>query len=152
MPAYHHVTLVQPGRMAYLAGQCPLDAAGAPIGAGDVLAQARQVAATAATALPAVGTGPDAVVRSVVYVVSTEQPVLSAVWDEFPASPIAAAFTTASTRPASPISATPAISSSPHLLTPGRPAAVGVPLPEEPPSVVDGLVGAGPEVAADRGG
>jgi enamine deaminase RidA (YjgF/YER057c/UK114 family) len=36
-------------------------------------------------------------VRSIVYVVSAESPVLAAVWDRLTASPLAPAFTSAST-------------------------------------------------------
>jgi enamine deaminase RidA (YjgF/YER057c/UK114 family) len=35
-PGYHHVTVVESGRLAFLAGQCPLDAFGALVGAGDI--------------------------------------------------------------------------------------------------------------------
>lgn len=96
-PGYHHITVVESGRTAYLAGQCPLDEAGKVVGPGDHQAQARQVAANALAALAAVGAGPDDVVRSVIYVVSDEQPLLGAVWDTLTASPLGAAFSTAST-------------------------------------------------------
>jgi enamine deaminase RidA (YjgF/YER057c/UK114 family) len=96
-PGYHHITVVETGRTAYLAGQCPLDAAGALVGPGDPEAQAVQVAANALTALRAVGAEPRDVVRSVIYVVSDEREVLSAVWDTLNASPLGDAFTTAST-------------------------------------------------------
>jgi len=69
-PGYHHVTVVEAGRLAFLAGQCPLDAFGALVGAGDIDLQIDQVAANAAAVLAAVGARPDQVVRSVVYVVS----------------------------------------------------------------------------------
>lgn len=96
-PGYHHITVVEAGRTAYLAGQCPLDAEGAIVGRGDYPAQARQVAANALTALTAVGAEPADVVRSVIYVKSDERAVLGAVWDALNASPLGAAFSTAST-------------------------------------------------------
>jgi enamine deaminase RidA (YjgF/YER057c/UK114 family) len=96
-PGYHHITVVTAGRTAYLAGQCPLDADGRLVGEGDHRAQAGQVAANALTALAAAGAGPQDVVRSVIYVVSDEQPVLSAVWEALNASPLGPAFGTAST-------------------------------------------------------
>lgn len=96
-PGYHHVTVVNAGRLAFLAGQCPLDRSGTVVGADDYDAQVDQVAANAMTALAAVGATPDHVVRSIVYVVSTERVVLSAVWQRFTDSPLAPAFTTAST-------------------------------------------------------
>ena len=54
-PGYHHVTVVEAGRLAFLAGQCPLDALGALVGAGDIDLQIDQVAANAAAVLAAVG-------------------------------------------------------------------------------------------------
>ena len=96
-PGYHHVTIVEPGRTAHLAGQCPLDASGALVGTDDPLRQADQVAANALVALAAVGAAPRDVVRSVVYVASTDRAVLSAVWHRLNTGPIAEAFTTAST-------------------------------------------------------
>jgi len=96
-PGYHHVTVVSAGRTAYLAGQCPLGPDGVLAGAGDFDAQVDQVAANTVAALAAVGAGPERVVRTVIYVVSGEQAVLSRVWDRFQASPLAPAFTTAST-------------------------------------------------------
>ena len=96
-PGYHHVTIVEVGRTAHLAGQCPLDASGALVGADDPLAQADQVAANALVALAAVGAVPQDVVRSVVYVASADRAVLSAVWHRLNTGPVAEAFTTAST-------------------------------------------------------
>ncbi|WP_218012408.1 RidA family protein [Micromonospora sp. WMMA1996] len=51
----------------------------------------------ALAALRSVGAGPEHVVRTVIYVVSADQAVLAQVWRRFLASPLAAAFTTAST-------------------------------------------------------
>ena len=96
-PGYHHVTVVECRRLAFLAGQCPLDRAGTVVGIDDVAAQVDQVAANALTALAAVGAGPEHVVRSVIYVASDDNAVLSAVWRRFNESVIAPAFTTAST-------------------------------------------------------
>ena len=96
-PGYHHVTVVEAGRLAFLAGQCPLDVAGALVGAGDVDRQLDQVAANAATALAAVGARPDQVVRSVIYVVTDDHAILAAAWSRLCASVIGPAFTSAST-------------------------------------------------------
>ncbi|MEH1128202.1 RidA family protein [Micromonospora sp. CPCC 206061] len=96
-PGYHHVTVVSAGRTAYLAGQCPLDADGTIVGLGDYAAQVDQVVANTVAALAAVDAEPEHVVRTVIYVVSPRQEVLSAVWDRFLVSPLAPAFTTAST-------------------------------------------------------
>jgi enamine deaminase RidA (YjgF/YER057c/UK114 family) len=96
-PGYHHITVVESGRTAFLAGQCPLDHTGALVGPGDLDAQIDQVAANALTALSAVGAQPQHVVRSVIYVLSDDTAVLSAAWNRLIHSPIGAAFTTAST-------------------------------------------------------
>ena len=96
-PGYHHVTVAALGRVAFLAGQCPLDAAGIVVGVGDLDAQVDQVAANSLIALSAIGAEPDDVVRSVVYVLTTEQAILASAWRRFNESPLAGAFTTAST-------------------------------------------------------
>jgi enamine deaminase RidA (YjgF/YER057c/UK114 family) len=94
---YHHITVVESGRTAYLAGQCPLDRNGVLTGHDDLDAQIDQVVANALTALAAVGAGPAQVVRSVIYVVSAETRTLATAWKRLTASALAPAFTTAST-------------------------------------------------------
>lgn len=96
-PGYHHVTIVESGRTAYLAGQCPLDESGTLVGPGDLLAQTDRVVANALAALSAAGAAPSDVVRSVIYVASAERADLSAVWQRLNDGPLAQAFTTAST-------------------------------------------------------
>ncbi|WP_027943485.1 RidA family protein [Amycolatopsis taiwanensis] len=96
-PGYHHVTIVESGRTAYLAGQCPLDASGRLVGPGDLTAQIDQVVSNALAALAAAGAEPTDVVRSVIYVVSNDQKVLAETWQRLTGSAIGPAFTTAST-------------------------------------------------------
>ncbi|MFC9397474.1 MULTISPECIES: RidA family protein [unclassified Streptomyces] len=96
-PGYHHITVVEAGRTAFLAGQCPLDRSGELVGPGDLDAQIDQVAANAVAALNAVGARPDHVVRSVIYVVSDDAAVLGAAWWRLTESVVGPAFTTAST-------------------------------------------------------
>jgi enamine deaminase RidA (YjgF/YER057c/UK114 family) len=96
-PGYHHVTIVEAGRTAHLAGQCPLDPSGNLAGARDLDAQIDQVVANSCAALAAAGAGPEDVVRSVIYVVSDEQRVLAAAWTRLNDSALAPAFSTAST-------------------------------------------------------
>jgi enamine deaminase RidA (YjgF/YER057c/UK114 family) len=96
-PGYPHVTIVEAGRLAFLAGQCPLDPDGALVGEGDVLAQADQVAANALAVLEAAGAKPDDVVRSVIYVVSDDNKVLAEVWRRLNDTALGPAFGTAST-------------------------------------------------------
>jgi enamine deaminase RidA (YjgF/YER057c/UK114 family) len=95
-PGYHHVTVVSAGHTAYLAGQCPLDGTGAVVGGG-YDEQIDQVVTNSLVALAAVAATPEQVVRSVIYVVSADRAVLAAAWARFRSSPLAAAFTTAST-------------------------------------------------------
>ena len=94
---YSHVTLVDAGRLAVLAGQCPLDRNGSLVGRDDLLDQVDQIVANATQALTAAGTSADRVIRSVIYVVSDDPDVLASVWDRLTASTIGEAFTTAST-------------------------------------------------------
>lgn len=96
-PGYHHVTVVEAGRTAYLAGQCPLDEDGNLVGPGNYAAQADQVAVNAMIALDAVGATPGRVVRAVIYVVSESREDLSLVWEVFTGSMLGPAFTSAST-------------------------------------------------------
>ena len=99
---YHHVTIVETGRTAYLAGQCPVTTDGSVVATNGELAdrldaQVDQVAANALIALETAGASPDQVVRSVIYVVSDDGPTLAAAWRRFNESALAGAFTTAST-------------------------------------------------------
>jgi enamine deaminase RidA (YjgF/YER057c/UK114 family) len=96
-PGYHHVTIVPSGRTAYLAGQCPLGPQGDLVGAGDLDAQVDQVIANTLTALDTIRAAPADVVRTTIYVVADGDTPLGAVWRRFLASPLAPAFTSAST-------------------------------------------------------
>ncbi|MCU7722377.1 RidA family protein [Actinoplanes sp. KI2] len=95
---YSHVTVSPAGRLAHLAGQCPLDLDGTVVGPpGDYDAQTDQVVANCLAVLAAVDATPADVVRSIIYVVSADSAVLAGVWDRLNASPLAPAFSTAST-------------------------------------------------------
>ncbi|HEX2143575.1 MAG TPA: RidA family protein [Glycomyces sp.] len=80
---YEHVTIVESGRLAMLAGQCPVDIEGKVVGIGDLDAQIDQVAANCLAALHSVGAKPEDVVRSIVYVVSADSAVVGAAWHRF---------------------------------------------------------------------
>lgn len=95
-PGYHHVTRVQADTLVYLAGQCPLQASG-ELAAGGLEGQTAQVIANILTALESAGATPEDVVRTVIYVASPDRADLSTVWTQLNASPLAPAFTTAST-------------------------------------------------------
>ena len=95
---YSHVTISPAGRLAHLAGQCPLDLDGHVVGAeGDYAAQTDQVIANCLAVLEAAGAAPGDVVRSIIYVVSPDSAVLAGVWDQLTKSALGPAFTTAST-------------------------------------------------------
>jgi enamine deaminase RidA (YjgF/YER057c/UK114 family) len=94
---YHHVTISTAGRLAHLAGQCPVGPDDTVVAPGDLDAQTDQVIANCLTVLAAAGAQPADVVRSVVYVVSADSTVLSAVWDRLQESALGPAFGSAST-------------------------------------------------------
>ena len=95
---YSHITISPAGRLAHLAGQCPLDLDGHVVGdPGDFGAQTDQVIANCLAVLDAAGATPSDVVRSIIYVVSPDSTVLAGVWNRLNDSALAPAFTTAST-------------------------------------------------------
>ncbi|MEV0844536.1 RidA family protein [Streptomyces sp. NPDC049954] len=96
-PGYHHVTVAESGRTAYLAGQCPLDRDGRLVGPGALELQIDQVVANALIALSAVSARPAQVVRSVIYVRSDTTEVLGTAWRRLTGSALGPAFTSAST-------------------------------------------------------
>ncbi|MFC7217847.1 RidA family protein [Streptomyces polyrhachis] len=86
-PAYAHASVVEAGtRLAFLAGAVPLDADGGLVGAGDPVAQARQVIDNLEEQLQAVGSDLSLVAYTDVYVVSGEPAVLAEVWGAVEAS------------------------------------------------------------------
>jgi enamine deaminase RidA (YjgF/YER057c/UK114 family) len=95
-PGYHHVTKVQADQLIFLAGQCPLKESG-ELAEGGLAGQTAQVIENILVALESAGAGPEDVVRTVIYVVSSVREELSAVWSQLNDSPLAPAFTTAST-------------------------------------------------------
>ncbi len=95
-PGYHHVTRVEADRLVFLAGQCPLDESG-QLAEGGFDGQTDQVVRNILVALESVGARPEDVVRTVIYVVSPDRDDLGGVWARLNASPLAPAFSTAST-------------------------------------------------------
>ncbi|GII96487.1 RidA family protein [Sinosporangium siamense] len=95
---YSHVTIAAPGRMVFLAGQMPMDDSGERVvGVGDLDAQVDRTVLNAMKALALAGVRPDDVVRSVVYVVSSDYIDPARAWHRFFESEIGAALTSAST-------------------------------------------------------
>lgn len=90
------MTTVQADTLIYLAGQCPLQPSG-DLAEGGLEGQTDQVISNILTALSAAGANPEDVVRTVIYVASSVRDDLAAVWTQLNDSPLAPAFTTAST-------------------------------------------------------
>ena len=93
-PGYAHAVVSHGGPTVWTAGGVPLDADGNLVGPGDLTAQAERVLANLTIALDAAGATPEAVVRTTVYVVTTERSDLGVVWDAVQASPYAPAAST----------------------------------------------------------
>ena len=79
---YAYAAVTPPGaRLVFTAGACPLDAAGETVAPGDIAAQAEQVMENLRIALRAAGTDLDDVLKTTVYVASTDRKDLVTAWD-----------------------------------------------------------------------
>jgi enamine deaminase RidA (YjgF/YER057c/UK114 family) len=78
---YAYAAVAPPGGLVFTAGACPLDENEAIVGAGDVRIQARQVVANLAEALAAAGASLTDVLKTTVYVASSDRSELTAAWD-----------------------------------------------------------------------
>jgi len=78
---YAHAAVTGPGQLVFTAGACPLDADGNTVAVGDVAGQAHQVMANLVTALQAAGAQLTDVVKTTVYVASSQQADLGAAWN-----------------------------------------------------------------------
>jgi enamine deaminase RidA (YjgF/YER057c/UK114 family) len=83
---YHYAAVADAGRIVFAAGACPIDEDGVVV-AGGIEAQAAKAVANLFVALDAAGAGKDAVLKTTVYVASSEQPDLVRAWEV-----VAAAF------------------------------------------------------------
>ena len=77
---YAYASVAPPGGLVFTAGACPLDADGVVTAPGDYARQAEQVMANLVTALAAAGATLSDVLKSTVYVASSDQADLVAVW------------------------------------------------------------------------
>ena len=93
-PGYAHVAVSTGTRLVVTAGAVPLDGEGNLVGEGDVRAQARQTLDNLMRQLAAAGANGEDVLKTTVYVVSTDRDDLAAVWREVQQSPLAAAAST----------------------------------------------------------
>lgn len=79
---YAYAAVVPAGsQLVFTAGACPLAADGSTVGAGDVRAQAAQVMANLRLSLGDAGASLDDVVRTTVYVASSDRRDLVAAWE-----------------------------------------------------------------------
>ena len=93
-PGYAHVIVATGTRLVTTAGAVPLDEEGNLVGAGDVRAQARQTLDNLMRQLAAAGASGEDVLKTTVYVASTDRADLVACWEEVQRSPLAAAAST----------------------------------------------------------
>jgi len=77
---YDYATVVPAGGLVFTAGACPLDTDGRVVASGDYEAQARQAVANLFVVLEEAGSGPQQVVKTTVYVLSTDRADLVRVW------------------------------------------------------------------------
>ena len=96
-PGYHHVTISTAGRLVFLAGQCPVRPDGSVPDRDDLDEQVRVTVSNCMIALAAAGAAPSDVVRAVIYVVDSDNGVLSTVWSQLMDSELREAFSSAST-------------------------------------------------------
>jgi enamine deaminase RidA (YjgF/YER057c/UK114 family) len=85
-PGYAHGAAA--AGLVFTAGAVPLDEAGRLVGEGDVAAQTAQVVANLEAALAAGGATADDVLKTTVYVASTDRDDLVTAWEAFQRSPI----------------------------------------------------------------
>jgi enamine deaminase RidA (YjgF/YER057c/UK114 family) len=78
---YAYASVADPAALVFTAGACPLSPDGEVIGPGDVRAQARQAVSNLAEALAAAGSGLPGVLKTTIYVASSERADLVAAWE-----------------------------------------------------------------------
>lgn len=93
-PGYAHVAVASGHRLVLTAGGVPLDATGNLVGAGDVHTQARQVILNVLEQLRLAGATADDVLKTTVYVASSDNRDLVSAWQVVQESPLAPAAST----------------------------------------------------------
>lgn len=78
--AYAYAAVSAPGSLVFAAGACPIDTDGEVVGGTDVAAQTRQMMANLVVALGAAGAGLTDVLKTTIYVASTNQADLVSAW------------------------------------------------------------------------
>ena len=78
---YAYASVAPPGALVFTAGACPLDENEVIVGVGDVRTQARQTVANLTEALAAAGASLTDVLKTTVYVASSDRSDLVAAWE-----------------------------------------------------------------------
>ena len=78
---YAYAAVVGPGQLVFTAGACPLDADGNTVAVGDIAGQAAQVMANLDAALQAAGAQLTDVIKTTIYVASSQQADLGIAWN-----------------------------------------------------------------------
>jgi enamine deaminase RidA (YjgF/YER057c/UK114 family) len=78
---YAYAAVTGAGQFVFTAGACPLDADGNTVAVGDVAGQTHQVMANLAVALQAAGAQLTHVVKTTIFVASSQQADLGLAWD-----------------------------------------------------------------------
>ena len=78
---YDYFAVAPSGSLVFTAGACPLDSDGRVVAVGDHEGQARQALANLQAALAEAGSGFDHVLKSTVYVVTTDPAELVRTWN-----------------------------------------------------------------------
>jgi enamine deaminase RidA (YjgF/YER057c/UK114 family) len=79
---YAYAAIASAGDLIFTAGACPLDDQGIVVAPGDLIAQTRQALANLKTALEDSGAAIEDVVKTTVYVASSDRGELAAAFDE----------------------------------------------------------------------
>jgi enamine deaminase RidA (YjgF/YER057c/UK114 family) len=93
-PGYAHVAVASGARLVTTAGAVPLDEEGHLVGEGDARQQTRQVIDNLLRQLAAAGASGEDVLKTTVYVASTDRADLVAAWEVVQESPLATAAST----------------------------------------------------------
>jgi enamine deaminase RidA (YjgF/YER057c/UK114 family) len=78
---YAYASVAPPGALVFTAGACPIDENDEIVGVGDAALQARHAMANLTEALAAAGASLTDVLKTTVYVVSSDPAELAAAWD-----------------------------------------------------------------------
>jgi enamine deaminase RidA (YjgF/YER057c/UK114 family) len=78
---YAYASVAAPGSVIFTAGACPLDENGQVVGGGDIPAQASLAVANLRTALAEAGATFEDVLKTTVFVATTQQADLVAAWE-----------------------------------------------------------------------